>query len=47
MSKLPFKTFCIELYGEHIEKDSADIYSLFSTSGLLNLLKQTMTSGTL
>lgn len=39
ISKLPFKTFCIELYAEHIEKDSADVYSLFSTSGLPNLLE--------
>lgn len=39
MSKLSFKTFCIELYAEHIGKDSTDVYALFSTSGLLDLLE--------
>ena len=40
MSKLSFKTFCIELYAEHIGKDSTDVYALFSKSGLLDLLEK-------
>lgn len=38
MSRLSFKTFCIELYAEHIGKDSTDVYALFKQSGLLDLL---------
>ena len=38
MSKISFKTFCIELYAEHIKKDSTDVYSMFDKSGLLKLL---------
>ena len=40
MSKLSFKAFCIELYAEHIGKDSTHVYALFSTSGLLYLLEK-------
>lgn len=40
MSKLSFKTFCIELYAEHIGKASTDVYVLFSASGLLDLLEK-------
>lgn len=32
MGKLSFKIFCIELYAEHIGKDSTDVYALFSTA---------------
>lgn len=39
MSKLSFKTFCIELYAEHIGKDSTDVYLLFRESGILDLLE--------
>ena len=39
MSVLSFKTFCIELYAEHTQKSSADIYVLFQNSGLLDLLE--------
>ncbi len=39
MSVLSFKTFCIELYAEHTNKDSSDIYILFQNSGLLDLLE--------
>lgn len=39
MSRLSLKTFCIELYAEHIGKDSTDIYAMFSTSGLLDILE--------
>lgn len=38
MSRLSFKTFCIELYADHIKKDSTEVYELFKNSGLLNLL---------
>ena len=40
MSKLSFKAFCIELYAEHIEKDSTDVYALFRLNGLLDLLEK-------
>lgn len=39
MSKLSFKAFCVELYAEHINKDSTDVYSLFEKNGLLDLLE--------
>ena len=39
MSILSFKTFCIELYAEHTNKDSSEIYVLFQNSGLLTLLE--------
>ena len=39
MSVLSFKTFCIELYAEHTNKDSSEIYVIFQNSGLLNLLE--------
>lgn len=38
MSRLSFKTFCIELYAEHIGKDSTDVYAMFKQCGLLDLL---------
>lgn len=38
MSKLSFKTFCIELYAEHIAKTGTEVYTIFKTSGLLDLL---------
>lgn len=38
MSKLTFKTFCIELYAEYTHTDSTDIYDTFERSGLLTLL---------
>lgn len=39
MSVLSFKTFCIELYAEHTGKDSSEIYVLFQSNGLLDLLE--------
>ena len=39
MSVLSFKTFCIELYAEHTNKDSSEIYVIFQNSGLLILLE--------
>lgn len=38
MSRLSFKTFCIEHYAAHAGKPSNDIYVLFSEEGLLSLL---------
>ena len=39
MSKLSFKSFCIELYGRHIGKPSNEVYFIFEKSGLLDLLE--------
>ena len=38
MSKLSFKTFCIEFYAEHTDTDSTEIYARFHDNGLLELL---------
>lgn len=38
MSKLSFKTFCIEYYAEHINQSSEKVYELFKKTGLLDLL---------
>ena len=38
MSLLSFKVFCIELYAEHVQKDSTEVYRLFEKNGLLELL---------
>lgn len=38
MSKLSFKTFCIEHYSHHIRKPSNEVYSLFEKEGVLELL---------
>lgn len=40
MSRLSFKTFCIELYAEHIHTDSTEVYKLFEKSGLLQMLTE-------
>lgn len=39
MSRLSFKTFCIELYAEHTNRDSTDVYSTFKKSGLIDMLE--------
>ncbi|MDR2429062.1 MAG: DUF3791 domain-containing protein [Candidatus Margulisbacteria bacterium] len=39
MSRLSFLTFCIELYAEHKNMGSPEVYVLFVKSGLLDLLK--------
>lgn len=39
MSRLSFKTFCIELYAEHTNSDSTDVYSTFKKSGLIDMLE--------
>lgn len=38
MSRLSFKTFCIEFYSGHIGRKSDEVYRLFAESGLLDLL---------
>jgi len=38
MSKLSFKSFCIEFYARHIGSTGADVYRMFSESGLLKTL---------
>ena len=39
MSKLSFKTFCIEFYSNHIQKSGPEVYELFRASGLLDMLE--------
>ncbi len=39
MSKISFITFCIELYAEHINRDSTEVYDVFKREGLLSLLE--------
>ena len=38
MSKLSFKTFCIEHYAAHINVSSEKVYELFKNEKLLDLL---------
>jgi len=38
LSKLSFKTFCIEFYSRHISKPSNEVYKLFKDEGVLDLL---------
>ncbi len=38
MSKLSFQIFCIEFYSHHIQKPGPEVYELFRSSGLLDLL---------
>jgi len=40
VSKLSFKTFCIEYYAAHTNRPSNEIYALFAKEGLLDLLDQ-------
>jgi hypothetical protein len=39
MSQLSFITFCLELYAEHKNISSPEVYRLFNKTGLLELLK--------
>ena len=39
MSVLSFQTFCIEYYSHHIGKPSNEVYTLFETEGVLQLLQ--------
>lgn len=38
MSKLSFKSFCVEFYARHVGKTGADVYRIFADSGLLQWL---------
>ena len=38
MSRLSFKTFCVEFYAKHIDKTGPEVYALFDKSGLLKEL---------
>ena len=38
MSRMSFKTFCIEFYAEHTRQPSTEIYRVFDESGLLTML---------
>ena len=40
MSKLSFKTFCIELFAEYKDIPSNEVYSLFEKKGVLKMLDQ-------
>lgn len=40
MSKLSFKTFCIEHYARHINRTGAEIYRLFEKEGILSMLEE-------
>ncbi len=39
MSRLSFKTFCIEYYAEHIGQTGEQVYRLFQKEGILDLLE--------
>jgi hypothetical protein len=39
MSQLSFITFCLELYADHKNVGSPEVYRLFNKTGLLELLK--------
>ncbi len=38
MSKLSFKTFCIEHYSHHIQIPSTQVYDIFEKQGVLKML---------
>lgn len=38
MSKLSFKTFCIEQYADYVNKTSDEVYKIFKDSKILKLL---------
>ena len=38
MSKLSFKTFCIEMYAEYRQIPGNEVYSLFEKEGVLDML---------
>jgi hypothetical protein len=39
MSQLSFITFCLELYAEHKNMNSPEVYQLFNKTGIMELLK--------
>lgn len=40
MSKLSFKTFCIEFYSKHTGIPGNEVYTLFQKEGLLTMLEE-------
>ena len=38
MSRLSFKTFCIELYADYKSMPSNEVYTLFNNNGILQML---------
>ncbi|MCL2601217.1 MAG: DUF3791 domain-containing protein [Treponema sp.] len=38
MSRLSFKTFCIELYADRMSTPSNEVYTLFEKGGILQML---------
>jgi len=40
MSRLSFKTFCIELYADRKSMSSNEVYSLFENKGILKMLDE-------
>ena len=40
MSRLSFKTFCIELYADHKSMLSNEVYALFEKNGILQMLDE-------
>ena len=40
MSRLSFKTFCIELYADHTAMPSNEVYTLFKNRGILKMLDE-------
>lgn len=38
MSRLSFKTFCIENYSHHVQLPSPEVYAIFKKEKLLDLL---------
>jgi len=40
MSRLSFKTFCIELYADCKSMPSNEVYSLFENKGILKMLDE-------
>lgn len=40
MSRLSFKTFCIELYADHKSIPSNEVYGFFEEKGVLDMLDE-------
>lgn len=38
MSRLSFKTFCIENYSYHVQKPDTEVYRIFEEQGILQML---------
>jgi hypothetical protein len=40
MSRLSFKTFCIELFADHKSMPSNEVFALFEKNGILRMLDE-------